>query len=78
MTKKFDITGRNTSPPAGPPPATGQDMARFIAGAELQTTMTVQIPARLKRVLKRQALEHDTTIKNLLIEILEAHFAEVQ
>ena len=76
MSKKFDITGRNTPQTAGPPPATDPDMARFIAGAEPQTTMTVQLPARLKRALKQQALEHDTTIKNLLIEILETHFAE--
>jgi hypothetical protein len=73
MTKKFDITGRTT---AGPAPAMERDMERFIAGAEPQTTVTVQLPARLKRALKRQALEHDTTVKQLLIEILEAHFAE--
>jgi hypothetical protein len=40
--------------------------------------MTVQIPERLKRALKREALDRDTTIKNLLIEILEAYFAERQ
>jgi hypothetical protein len=74
MSKKFDITGRNTPQTARPAP--DPDMARFIAGAEPQTTMTVQLPARLKRALKRQALEHDTSIKNLLIEILESHFAE--
>ena len=40
--------------------------------------MTVQIPERLKRALKRQALDRDTTIKNLLIEILEAYFADMK
>jgi len=40
--------------------------------------MTVQIPERLKRALKRLALDRDTTIKNLLIEILEAYFADIK
>jgi hypothetical protein len=40
--------------------------------------MTVQIPERLKRALKRHALDRDTTIKNLLIEILEGYFADMK
>jgi hypothetical protein len=40
--------------------------------------MTVQIPERLKRALKRLALDRDMTIKNLLIEILEAYFADIK
>ena len=76
MTKKFDITGRPTAQTAKSTPDRAQEMEHFIAGAESLTTMTVQIPERLKRALKRQALDHDTTIKNLLIEILEAYFAD--
>ena len=72
MTKKFDITGRHTAPTAKVTPDIDEDMEHFIAGAESLTTMTVQIPERLKRALKRLALDRDTTIKNLLIEILEA------
>ena len=76
MTKKFDITGRHTVQTAKVTSGIDEDMEHFIAGAESLTTMTVQIPERLKRALKRQALDHDTTIKNLLIEILEAYFAD--
>ena len=78
MTKKFDITGRNTAQIAKSTPDIDQEMEHFIAGAESLTTMTVQIPERLKRALKRQALDRDTTIKNLLIEILEAYFADIK
>ena len=78
MTKKFDITGRNTVQTAKSTPDIDQEMEHFIAGAESLTTMTVQIPERLKRALKRQALDRDTTIKNLLIEILEAYFADIK
>jgi hypothetical protein len=76
VTRKFDITGRHTAQTAKSTPDIDQEMEHFIAGAESLTTMTVQIPERLKRALKRQALDHDTTIKNLLIEILEAYFAD--
>lgn len=72
--KRFDITGRKAASEA--PIATESTMDRFIAGTEPQTTITVQIPVRLKRALKREALEYDTTMKNLLIHILEMHFAE--
>jgi hypothetical protein len=78
VTKKFDITGRNTAQIAKSTPDIDQEMEHFIAGAESLTTMTVQIPERLKRALKRQALDRDTTIKNLLIEILEAYFADIK
>ena len=78
MTKKFDITGRHTVQTAKVTSDIDDDMEHFIAGAESLTTMTVQIPERLKRALKRQALDRDMTIKNLLIEILEAYFADLK
>jgi len=78
VTKKFDITGRNTVQIAKSTPDIDQEMEHFIAGAESLTTMTVQIPERLKRALKRHALDRDTTIKNLLIEILEGYFADMK
>jgi hypothetical protein len=78
VTKKFDITGRNTAQTMKATSDMDQEMEHFIAGAESLTTMTVQIPERLKRALKRHALDRDTTIKNLLIEILEAYFADIK
>ena len=78
MTKKFDITGRHTVQTAKETLDIDEDMEHFIAGAESLTTMTVQIPERLKRALKRLALDRDMTIKNLLIEILEAYFADIK
>ena len=78
MTKKFDITGRHTAQTAKSTPDIDQEMEHFIAGAESLTTMTVQIPERLKRALKRLALDRDMTIKHLLIEILEAYFADMK
>jgi len=78
VTKKFDITGRNTVQIAKSTPDIDQEMEHFIVGAESLTTMTVQIPERLKRALKRHALDRDTTIKNLLIEILEGYFADMK
>ena len=39
------------------------------------TTMTVQIPERLKYALKQAALNEHTTVKALLINIIEAHLA---
>jgi hypothetical protein len=78
VTKKFDITGRHTVQTSKITSDIDADMEHFIAGAEALTTMTVQIPERLKRALKRQALDRDMTIKNLLIEILEAYFADIK
>jgi len=78
VTKKFDITGRHTVQTAQVTSDIDEDMEHFIAGAESLTTMTVQIPERLKRALKRLALDRDMTIKNLLIEILEAYFADIK
>ena len=78
MTKKFDITGRHTVQTAKVTSDIDEDMEHFIAGAESLTTMTVQIPERLKRALKRLALDRDTTIKNLLIEILDAYFTDIK
>ncbi len=78
MTKKFAITG--TPAPQRAPRTADQahDIDHFVTGVEPQTTMTVQIPARLKRALKQQALDRDTSVKNLLIEILEAYFAQLK
>ncbi|MFQ5875577.1 MAG: hypothetical protein ACE5JL_17510 [Dehalococcoidia bacterium] len=70
--KNFDIVGKKAAQ-ASP---SASDMEQFISGSEPQTTMTVQLPERLKFALKRQALDRHTTVKNLLIEILEAYFAE--
>jgi hypothetical protein len=78
VTKKFDITGRHTVQTAKVTSDINEDMEHFIAGAESLTTMTVQIPERLKRALKRLALDRDMTIKNLLVEILEAYFADIK
>jgi hypothetical protein len=78
VTKKFDITRRHTVQTAKVTSDIDEDMEHFIAGAESLTTMTVQIPERLKRALKRLALDRDMTIKNLLIEILEAYFADIK
>jgi hypothetical protein len=46
---------------------------RFVAGVEPMTTMTVQIPEQLKHALKQAALDRKTTVKALLIEIIEGH-----
>ena len=48
-------------------------MDRFVSGAEPMTTMTVQIPERLKHALKQAALDRKTTVKALLIELIEGH-----
>jgi hypothetical protein len=73
MTKKFEISGRSPGQPS--PGATAMDdaMDRFVAGAESMTTMTVQIPERLKHALKQAALDRKTTVKALLIELIEGH-----
>jgi hypothetical protein len=71
MRKKFEITGH-----PGRQASVSTDIDRFVAGTEAMTTMTVQIPERLKRALKRATLDHDMTIKDLLIEILEHHLTE--
>ena len=70
-TKKFEIPGRG----AGQAPARDDVMNRFIEGTEPMTTMTVQIPERLKHALKQAALDRDTTVKALLIELIEGHLA---
>jgi len=74
-TKKFEISGR-TAGQAGPEP-TVRDQAtdRFIEGTEAMTTMTVQIPERLKHALKQAALDRKMTVKVLIIELIEGHLA---
>lgn len=71
MKGKFDITGR-TSGHAAPAPM-DDTMDRFIEGTEPMTTMTVQIPECLKHALKQAALDRKTTVKALLIEMIEGH-----
>jgi hypothetical protein len=71
MKGKFDITGRTSAHPT--PSPVDDAMDRFIEGAEPMTTVTVQIPERLKHALKQAALDRKTTVKALLSEIIEAH-----
>jgi hypothetical protein len=73
MKGKFEITGR-TPEHTGPSPI-DDAVDRFIAGEEPMTTMTVQIPERLKHALKQAALDRKTTVKALLIEMIEGHLA---
>jgi hypothetical protein len=70
MKGKFDITGR-TSGHAAPAPM-DDAMDRFIGGTEPMTTMTFQLPERLKHALKQTALDRKTTVKALLIQTIEA------
>jgi hypothetical protein len=73
MKGKFDIAGR---PPGHAGPVRVDDAVdRFVSGAEPMTTVTVQIPERLKHALKQAALDRKTTVKALLIEIIEGHLA---
>jgi hypothetical protein len=71
MKGKFEIGGRTTGHPAPSPMDDAMD--RFIEGTEPMTTVTVQIPERLKHALKQAALDRKTTVKALLSEIIEAH-----
>lgn len=72
--KSFDITGTKKNQDD----ESVQKLETFISGSELQTTMTVQIPERLKFSLKKEALNRKTTVKNVLIEILDRHYTEEQ
>jgi hypothetical protein len=73
MKGKFDIQGRTS----GQASASLVDAAvdRFVRGTEPMTTVTVQIPERLKHALKQAALDRKTTVKALVIEIIEGHLA---
>jgi hypothetical protein len=71
MKGKFEIPGR-TPGHAGPSPM-DDAMDRFVSGVEPMTTMTVQIPERLKHALKQAALDRKTTVKALLIELIEGY-----
>jgi hypothetical protein len=73
MKGKFSITGRAPGH-TGPSPI-DDAMDRFVSGVEPMTTMTVQIPERLKHALKQAALDRKTTVKALLIELIEGHLA---
>jgi len=69
--KKKDFVITKTNAPKEGYPEQHQHMERFISNSEPQTTMTFHLPQRLKISLKREALNNNTTIKNLLIQILE-------
>jgi hypothetical protein len=71
MKGKFDISGRTSGQTAPLPVNDAVD--RFVAGVEPMSTMTVQIPERLKHALKQAALDRKTTVKALLIELIETH-----
>jgi hypothetical protein len=71
MKGKFDIPGRTSGHTSASPIDDVVD--RFVSGAEPMTTMTVQIPERLKHALKQAALDRKTTVKALLIELIEGH-----
>jgi hypothetical protein len=71
MKGKFDISGRTATPSQSSPMDDAVD--RFVAGVEPMTTMTFQLPVRLQRVLKQAALDRGTTVKALLIELIEGH-----
>jgi hypothetical protein len=76
MKGKFDITARTSEHTGSSPIDDAVD--RFIAGEEPMTTMTVQIPERLKHALKQAALDRKTTVKALLIELIEGHLAAIK
>jgi hypothetical protein len=76
--KKFEISSRTAGSSGPSTPARDQVMDRFIEGTEAMTTMTVQIPERLKHALKQAALDRKTTVKALLIEIIEGHLTAVK
>lgn len=69
MKGKFDIAGRTAGQTAPAPIHDAMD--RFIEGTEAMTTMTVQIPERLKHAFKQAALDDKTTVKALLIKAME-------
>jgi hypothetical protein len=73
MKGKFDIPGRVPGHPSASPTVMDDAMDRFVSGTEPMTTMTVQIPERLKHALKQAALDRKTTVKALLIELIEQH-----
>jgi hypothetical protein len=76
MKRKFEITGRTSGRTSAAPIDAVVD--RFVSGAEPMTTVTVQIPERLKHALKQAALDRKTTVKALLIEIIEGHLAAMK
>jgi hypothetical protein len=69
MKGKFEISGRTAAHPA--PSPVDDAMDRFIEGAEPMTTVTVQIPERLKHALKQAALDRKTTVKALVIKAID-------
>lgn len=71
MKGKFDMSGRTPGQTTQSPVDDAVD--RFVAGVEPMTTMTVQIPERLKHALKQAALDRKTTVKAFLIELIEGH-----
>jgi hypothetical protein len=82
MKEKFNIPGRTAGhmmiPTTRGAPPVDDVMDRFVAGTEPMTTMTVQIPERLKRALKQAALDRGTTVKSLIIELIEAQLVSTK
>ena len=76
MKGKFEISRRTPGNAGAAPVEDAVD--RFVSGAEPMTTVTVQIPERLKYGLKQAALNRKTTVKALLIEIIEGHLTAIQ
>jgi hypothetical protein len=75
MKGKFDIAGRTSGHASSSP--IDDAVERFVSGAEPMTTVTVQIPERLKHALKQAALDRKTTVKALLSEIIERHLTTI-
>jgi hypothetical protein len=73
MKGKFEIPGHIAGRATLAP--TDDAVERFVSGAEPMTTMTVQVPERLKHALKQAALDRKTTVKALVIELIEEHLA---
>jgi hypothetical protein len=73
MKGKFEISGRTPGHASAAP--VEDAVERFVSWAEPMTTVTVQIPERLKHALKQAALDRKTIVKALLIEIIEGHLA---
>ncbi|MBF0555930.1 MAG: hypothetical protein HQK96_15505 [Nitrospirae bacterium] len=71
--KKFEIAAKTKDKPAE---SKEDRLDSFIAGNEPFTTMTIQIPERLKFKLKEEALRQRTTMKDLIIEMLSKNLQE--
>ena len=71
--KKFEIAGKSKDKPIEPKE---DRIDSFISGNEPFTTMTIQVPERLKYRLKEEALRQRTTMKDLIIEMIGKNLPE--